>query len=45
MPGFMHPVEDLYLEDCLRLTGYEDALALQSGADKAEHKVRGSKPT
>lgn len=27
VPGRMFPVEDLYLEDCLQLTGYQDAVA------------------
>lgn len=26
VPGRMFPVEDLYLEDCLKLTGYQDAV-------------------
>lgn len=25
VPGFTHPVQDFYLEDVLRLTGYQEA--------------------
>ncbi len=41
VPGRMHPVEDLFLEDCLKLTGYQDALAAQ----RAQRGVRRSTST
>ena len=45
VPGFTHPVTDMYLEDILRLTGYQDALLggsgrasrLANGHSKSQH--------
>ena len=31
VPGFTHPVTDMYLEDILKLIGYQDALLGSSG--------------
>ena len=35
VPGFTHPVTDMYLEDILKLIGYQDALL--GGSSKAMH--------
>ncbi len=35
VPGFTHPVTDMYLEDVLRLIGYQDALVAQQHGDPA----------
>ena len=35
VPGFTHPVTDMYLEDILKLIGYQNALL--GGSGKALH--------
>ena len=49
VPGFTHPVTDMYLEDILKLIGYQDALLGSSakavhlnGHSKSQHA--GSQP-
>lgn len=44
VPGFTHPVTDMYLEDILKLIGYQDALlgnsaksARPNGHAKSQH--------
>ena len=42
VPGFTHPVTDMYLEDILKLIGYQDALL---GASATPARLNGhSKP-
>jgi hypothetical protein len=41
VPGFTHPVEDFYLEDALRLTGYQEAAVRElEGAGVAAASIR-----
>jgi len=47
VPGFTHPVTDMYLEDILKLIGYQDALLGSSsktkhlsGHSKSQHAGR-----
>ena len=42
VPGFTHPVTDMYLEDILKLIGYQDAKL--GGSAKAVHLNGHSKP-
>lgn len=42
VPGFTHPVTDMYLEDVLRLIGYQDALLAQQNGGCAKTDFPGN---
>lgn len=42
VPGFTHPVTDMYLEDVLRLIGYQDALLAQQNGGPARRGLPGN---
>ena len=44
MPGFTYPVTDMYLEDVLRLIGYQDALLAQQDGAPARRGHGGIRP-